>query len=194
MSHCTWWPPSSLRPASVQLPSCSSEAESDADWLDMARACGELRRPASPRVALSIRGQSGGQAPRCAEEKDPRGCCHPAQLPLPVIPPSSTTPPPPPSKLQTPLWGRLPERRTLSSADRSFSIFTIMIWKSLLLDMQDIQPAVWFMEFTLTSNVAQNMAACRLWVLIRDGHDHSEDRFMFTLTSGIINNSGDVVF
>ena len=188
-------PPSSLRPASVQLPSCSSEAESDADWLDMARACGELRRPASPWVALSIRGQSGGQAPRCAEEKDPRGRCHPAQLPLPVIPPSSTTPlhPPPNSKPRFEGGAGLPEQRTLSSADRSFSIFTIMIWKSLLLDMQDIQPAVWFMEFTLTSNVAQNMAVCRLWALIRDGHDHSEDRFIFTVTSGTINTNRDVV-
>lgn len=190
MSHCTWWPPSSLRPASFLFLGgwvwCRLTWHGQSLW----------RAPPAcqpPGRSLNQGTERGTSATLRRGERSPRALS-PCTAPPPCNPPFINNTPSTPSKLQTPLWGRLPEQRTLSSADRSFSIFTIMIWKSLLLDMQDIQPAVWFMEFTLTSNVAQNMAACRLWVLIRDGHDHSEDRFMFTLTSGIINNSGDVVF
>lgn len=142
--------PDGLRPASVQLPSCFSQAESDGDWLDVVGACGELRRPASPRVALSIRGQSGGQAPCCAEEKDPRGRCHPAQLPLVILlPPASIYQQHPPTAKPR-IQGGLEFPEDIILHWQIIQHLYHNVWKTLLLDMQDIQLAVWFMEFALT--------------------------------------------
>ncbi|KAE8277493.1 hypothetical protein D5F01_LYC24562 [Larimichthys crocea] len=118
-------PPSSLRPASVQPPSSSflpvsrrlNLMQIDLTWTEPVASSAGLPGPGR---SLN-QGTERGTSTMLREEKDPRGRCHPARLPLPVI---LRLPPSPPSinnNLQTPLRLDLPSgfMSPLSIADSS---------------------------------------------------------------------------
>lgn len=135
----------------------------DAFWLDLVRrgwsrpACRLPSRPLRPGE------RSGGRrhAPCCAVEKDPEG---------PVTHPSSNPPTPCPSN-PSPTAPTAAGLKTLSSTGASSSTATVMIWKSHLLDVKDIEPAVWFVGFTLVRNSGCVLRGCESseWNLPRCG-------------------------
>lgn len=102
----------SLRPAFVPLPSWLILMWTDWTWLEPVAS---LDGPPAPGSCS----QSGDKNHAVPSRKIPEGS--------PAAPPPRNVP---------------SSRRTWSCADRSLSIVIIILWKSLLLDMQNIQPAV----------------------------------------------------
>lgn len=137
-SCCTWWPPSSI----------IFRQTMHFDWT-MFGSCNDFGWPAGSPVNPSAQGRGaeggGGMHHAALWRKTPR-VLSPTLLPTPLPLPSTSPSNPSPT---TPASAGL---KTLSSTGASSSTATIMIWKSHLLDVQDYEPAVWFVGFTLVQN------------------------------------------
>lgn len=111
-------PSSTLRPASVCLP--ASLFLPGWSWCGLTGRGRSLRRAWMARQPLGCVLNRGTRTTLCRVERSLRAPLHP----------------PPPLRNLPSSW------RTWSCADRSLNIVTIILWKSLLLDMLNIQPAV----------------------------------------------------
>lgn len=164
MSHCTWWPPSNLHPASFLF-------LSGWVWCRLTWRGWSLQRVPPvcqpPGRSLNWGTERGTCTMQRWGERSPRVlslCTTPTHLN--------------PTPLYTPhIRGGLgfPEQKTLSSTERSFCIFCHNLWKSrieqVISHMQDNQPAVWFMEVIL-----QKRTVC--WLLSRKNTDLSVNSFL----------------
>lgn len=157
MSRCTWWPPSSI----------IFRQPMHFDWT-LFGSCTDFGWPAGSPVSPRPQGRwargGGGMHHAAPWRKTPRvlsPTLFPTPFPLPNPSPSNPSP-------TAPAFAGL---KTLSSTDASSSTVTIMIWKSHLLDMQDYEPAVWFVGFTLVQNSGCVLRGCKSseWNLLQCG-------------------------
>lgn len=159
MSHCTWL----LHPAFILLLGgwiwCRLTHRGHSLW----RAPPACRPPGR---SLNQRTERGTSLTLCRGERSPRApspCTTPPPCnpqPPPCLLPSATTP-----SLKTlhsgRLWGLSTEDIILHWQIIQHLYYNV--WKSLLLDVQDTGPAVWFTEFTWTFNRVQKLPAFFIW-------------------------------